>query len=627
MDETKQTRASSCGGGEYVIPEPKQGKYVVSELRHGGHYTLDTSERATRLATTLESVTPASARQDVVEEMTEFNYLFADLARNPDKLLPADDPAAVVAALQALGDAMVEDPAPAEDPLQSTGNSTIPPVYTYWGQFVDHDLTANTDRRSKVGDIVDEGLTPLDPDDVIENLKNLRNPRLNLDSVYADGPAFTPMPRAAAGFYDGVRFRIGTNAVNAPGDPNPQIPVQAQVPPPQDDLARDLPRIGPLLDEGVITEDDIPDLIRQRPNFRSKAFIGDARNDENLIIAQLHLAFLRFHNNVVEWVKVHEERSVEDPQLFERARDLVRWHYQWLTIHDFLKTITVAGMADKILFDGPKLYAKRDGQLYMPLEHSVAAYRFGHSMVRGVYDFNRNFGRNPADPQQNGLVLNESSFDLLFQFTGNGAPTPFLGQAEVLPFSWIIEWDRFVDKGSSTPDHFARKIDTQLAPPLRDMVNEGNEQTLPPQVRDILKRLARRNLLRGYLLSIPTGQAVAEAIGVAPLSADELKPTGRPAIAQALEAEAGDFLHRTPLWYYVLREAEVRANGNSLGELGSRIICDTIIGLIVNDPRSYLNQPGGWDPSKGVRLPNGDPIVTIADMLRFAGVLPEPGQS
>jgi hypothetical protein len=126
-------------------------------------------------------------------------------------------------------------------------------------------------------------------------------------------------------------------------------------------------------------------------------------------------------------------------------------------------------------------------------------------------------------------------------------------------------------------------------------------------------------------LSIPTGQAVAEAIGVAPLSADELRPADRPAIAAALEA--GGFLERTPLWYYVLREAEVRATGNSLGELGSRIICDTIIGLVVNDPRSYLNQPGGWDPSKGVRLPNGDPIVTIADMLRFAGVLPEPGVS
>ena len=624
MNDIVETKDKIERAATRVIAEPKQGKYILTELRHGGHYSLDRSERATLLATTEVSV-PAQARQDVVEEMTEFNYLFADLARNPDKLLPADDPASVVDALKVLGDAMVEDPAPADDPLQSTGNSTIPPVYTYWGQFVDHDLTANTDRRSVVGDIVDEGLVPLHPDDVIRDLKNLRNPRLNLDSLYADGPQLSSVPRAAAGFYNGVRFRIGTNAVNPEGDPSPEIPPQAQVPPPHDDLARDLPRIGTLLDAGVISTDDIPEAIRQRPNVRSKAFIGDARNDENLIIAQLHLAFLRFHNNVVNWVQVNEDRTVEDAQLFERARDLVRWHYQWLTVHDFLKTVTLPGTADRILFDGPKLYARREGQLYMPLEHSVAAYRFGHSMVRGVYDFNRNFGRNPADPEQDGLVLDNSNFTLLFQFTGNGSPAPFLGQAEVLPFSWIIEWDRFVDKGSSTPDHFARKIDTQLAPPLRDLVNEGNDPGLPAGIREILKRLARRNLLRGYLLSIPTGQAVAEEIGVRPLSADELRPADRPAIAQALDD--GGFIERTPLWYYVLRESEVRANGNSLGEVGSRIVCDTIIGLIVNDPRSYLNQPGGWDPSKGVRLPNGDPIVTIADMLRFAGVLPEHGQS
>lgn len=616
------TDPGDCKGDDtFVVNEPKQGKYIVSALRHGGHYDLDTSDHAKWLTKTQEGMTQAVARQDVVEEMTEFNYLFADLTRNPDKLLPADDPATVVNALKALGDAMVEDPAPADDPLQSTGNSIIPPAYTYWGQFVDHDLTANTDRSAVVGDIVNQHLQPLDPDVVIRDLKNLRNPRLNLDSVYADGPMLTTARPAAAGFYKGIRFILGQNAVRSS---NPGIPVDPNVPP-VNDLNRDVPRIGPLLDDKIIARDEIPPAIKGSKNERSRAFIGDARNDENLIISQLHLAFLRFHNNVVDWVKVHEERTVEDAQLFERARDLVRWHYQWLTIHDFLKTITLAGIVDETLFDGPKLYAKREGQLYMPLEHSVAAYRFGHSMVRGAYDFNRNFGRDFENPALKGRVLDNSPFDLLFQFTGNGTPEPFLGQAEVLPSSWIIEWDRFVDRGSPFRDHFARKIDTRLAPPLRDMVNEGNDTSLPEHIRQILKRLARRNLLRGYLLSIPTGQAIAEKIGARPLSADELRPSNHPALAKALED--GGFLERTPLWYYVLREAEVRANGNSLAEVGSQIICDTIIGLVVNDPRSYLNQPGGWDPSKGVRLMNGDPIVTIAGLLRFAGVLPEPGQA
>jgi len=181
----------------------------------------------------------------------------------------------------------------------------------------------------------------------------------------------------------------------------------------------------------------------------------------------------------------------------------------------------------------------------------------------------------------------------------------------VLPFNWIIEWDRFIDKGSSVADHFARKIDARLALPLKDMLNMGNDPALEPRIRLILKRLARRNLLRGYLLSIPTGQSVAQAMGVAPLTTDELRQANSADLNAILANADGDFLKRTPLWYYVLKEAEVRANGNSLGELGSRIVCETIIGQLLNDPESYLNQKGGWNPSKGAKLANGDSIVTI----------------
>ena len=134
----------------------------------------------------------------------------------------------------------------------------------------------------------------------------------------------------------------------------------------------------------------------------------------------------------------------------------------------------------------------------------------------------------------------------------------------------------------------------------------------------LLRFLAQRNLVRGYLLSLPTGQSVAQAMGVPVLSETELRQNNSDAVNAALEQ--GGFLQRTPLWYYVLKEAEVRANGNSLGELGSRLVCETIIGLLVNDRNSYLNQRGGWDPSEGVTLDNGDPIVTIRDFLTFARV-------
>lgn len=308
---------------------------------------------------------------------------------------------------------------------------------------------------------------------------------------------------------------------------------------------------------------------------------------------------------------------------------MTRWHYQWLVLHDWLKTVTLSGIADKVLLDGPKHYKPYDHELYMPLEYSVAGFRFGHSMVRGAYDHNRNFGKKNGGP---GVVRPIATFDQLFQFTGNGLgrdpadPTksirnPFLG-SPTLPFNWIIEWDRFTDKGSSDPAHFARKIDTRLVPPLTQMVNEGTAPELQDDpgkpLRELLRFLGRRNLLRGYLLSLPTGQGVAQALGVTPLTEAELRQGNSDPLNAALVQ--GGFLQKTPLWYYVLKEAEVRANGNSLGEVGSRIVCETIIGLLVNDRYSFLNHWGGWDPSKGVRLDKGDPIVTIRDFLTFARV-------
>lgn len=630
--------------------EIKAGGQVLSDITHGGHIMEDESQPAVALTAKREDITmlkdwlagfarpgtagAAGARAEPEEVLfsTPFDYLFPKLATDPAAHLPAGDPAknaAVVAGLKALGDAMVEDSlAPGEGTLQPTGNSTIPPIFTYWGQFIDHDLTANTDRDSKISDITKPDLAPLDPAFVVQNLKNLRQPTVNLDSVYGDGPAFdSKKPTQAGRMYDGIKLRVGKVALNPNNPPIPGVPIPPDRLEGEGDAAkfisvdpnRDLPRIGALITQGVVKKEDFPEEFRKKPNFEQLAFIADARNDENLIIAQLHTAVLRFHNAVVDWVKANEPndyqgRKRSEARLFERAQQLTRWHYQWLVVNDFLKTMTVAGIVDNVLLGKPKHYAPRNGKPYMPLEFSVAAYRFGHTMVRAAYDHNRNFGR-PAPRQL--PVIDNASFDNLFAFTGSGQP-PFRGPTKVLPFNWIIEWDRFIDKGSLFPDHFARKIDTRLAPPLRNMLNQGNDPTLAPDIKAILKRLARRNLLRGYHLSIPTGQSVAAAMGVAPLTANELRLGNSGPLNQVLEDNG--FLDRTPLWFYVLKEAEVRANGNSLGELGSRIVCETIIGQLLNDPESYLKQQGGWDPSKGAKLPNGDLIVTIRDLFKFAGL-------
>jgi hypothetical protein len=574
---------------------------VLRNIRHGGQILPDDAPNAEPTTDKLEEVSLLSSvvadrsleGQRLAEVSTPFNYLFDDLAAQfPARHLPGDS-AAVTAALKRLGEAMAEPAPPPGQQLQPTGNSAIPAVYTYWGQFIDHDITANTDRQNTVTDITVEDLKPLQPEVVVRDLRNLRRPALDLDSVYGDGPTFEGGPEtAAADMYDGIKLRLSEVAEGG-GIPGDHIPTLG-------DNLRDLPR-----DSGA-----------QLPEDKTVALIGDGRNDENLIVAQLHVAFLRFHNAVVDWAQHQPGYPQDDRELFERVRNLVRWHYQWLVVHDYLKTVTLPGVVDKVLLGGNKLFRPRYGEVYMPLEFSVAASRFGYTMVRGFYDYNRNFGRP-------GTVIGSASFRLIFAFTGSARPEPFNGGGTLtLPFNWVIEWNRFVDKGDSLPDHFARKIDTQLAPPLFDMINQISEENegLPEAVKNILKRLAVRNLLRGYQLAIPTGQAVADALGVAPLTEEELRRNNSDAVNAALAD--GGFLQTTPLWFYVLKEAEARANGNSLGEVGSRIVVETLIGQLRADPGSYLNQDGGWSPEQGVPLDDGEPIVTIKDLFRFGGLLP-----
>lgn len=570
---------------------------VLVGLAHGGHAIVDgapgESAAVAAGAVPLSVVTqepdvadPESTAQAVAAVgTTDFKFLFPALADDPASRLPADsDPtiANTVAALNDLGNAMVEP-----NPATSTQNSPIPPVYTYWGQFVDHDLTAATDNDDRIS-IRDEVLPPLTAAEVTALLTNARNPALNLDSVYGDGP-FAPPPgpgEIAVPYLPQDRAKLQVGELT-PTNVGVRIP-------PVEDMARDLPRID------------------------TTAQIGDGRNDENLVVAQLHVAFLRFHNAAVDWVRVNEPERTGVGDVFGRARNLTRWTYQWLCIHDYLATVTAAGTVDQVLTsDDDDLLDLTNRGTYMPLEFSVAAFRFGHSMIRSAYDWNRNFGL----PGNN--TAPRATLEQLFQFTGNARP-PFspapgiVPGTPTLPSNWPIEWNRFVDSDSQIANRFARRIDTQLAPPLTEMINQVPVSVLDPRLIALLKHLARRNLLRGFRLGLPTGQAVAGQLGVTPLDKTELEQDTDQATTDALTK--GGFFDRTPLWFYILKESEVRANGNTLGEVGSRIVAETIIGQIRHDPNSYLRQ-SSWSPSAGVRLPNGSSVRSIPDFLRFAGVL------
>ena len=162
----------------------------------------------------------------------------------------------------------------------------------------------------------------------------------------------------------------------------------------------------------------------------------------------------------------------------------------------------------------------------MPLEHSVAAYRFGHSMVRAQYDHNENFGRNLDGSEKSPPV--RATFAQLFQFTGNdviqGADAqPGEFAFATLPDNWPIRWTRFTDRDLAFPDRFARKIDTHLSPPLTDLSNEGNGPQIQTCASGGSSSASRSAICCAATGSAcPTGQAVASALGVKPLTAAEL---------------------------------------------------------------------------------------------------------
>ena len=575
---------------------------TVRRIGHGGVFVPadpDDAAEPHESTATLMPRTEAAVRRDLREDRfdatTSFDYLLSGLAGSyPEGHLPLGGGRLNETrdALMRLGAAMIE-PAAAPGPL----DATVPAVYTYWGQFIDHDITLNTNGPDDgsgpggdkaLGDVVSDPFRVFRPKTVVRSLHNGRVPLLDLDSLYGSGPRFEGekdrgTTRSEAAYVpDSAKLRLGRVATEPLG------PFSLVAP--GDDPQRDLPR-------------------STEPGSERMPLIPDSRNDENLVVAQFHVAMIRFHNATVDWVARHEPWSATTQrELFDRAQQLVRYHYQWLVVHDYLRTLTKPGVLDAVLATGPKLF-RPARRVSMPLEFAVAAFRFGHSMVRGTYDYNVNFTRNGPG--------GTATLDQLFQFTGNGGLSPSPANPQpALPSNWPIEWARFTDKGDAAAFRKARKIDPFLADGLGDLLNEGNAAAGP--VRALLKHLAQRNLLRGYMLAIPTGEAVAKALRARPLTPEQLRRNASPEVVAAL-----DDLDGTPLWYYVLKEAEVQGNGNFLGEVGSRVLVETFLYLLRLDDESFMRRPGrDWTPANGVRFDDRRLITTLPDLLAFAGVLP-----
>ena len=528
---------------------------MARRLGHGQTLTIEQFDTARESVAERVADIPFAFATAQPVDLKDFDFLFPDLQDDPNNLLPEDP--ATVANLVRLGRTMIDNGA-GNDPA---GDSDISALMTYFGQFIDHDITLEL-ASADLPTLTDPGLTPLPLDHIRNALRNARSATLDLDSVY-------DLPAAR----DGDKMVLGT--VSSTESTNPPLARPAG----KDDF-NDLPR-------GPRTSDPATDRA---------ANIGDPRNDENTIVAQLHLAFLRAHNRLVDlWGSFTEPRRV------------LRQHYQYLVIHEFLMQVADKKIVKDILKDGTKFFKPFQEPFFMPLEFAVAGFRFGHTMVRNDYDFNVNFNTQGGIP---------ASLNFLFVFTALSGQLGFPGgDFDTLPENWIIEWENFV---GNNPRSKARRFDTKLANPgLFDL-----RQSTGASEMGLGALLAVRNLLRGYLLRMPTGQALATAMNITPLTPEELEKVASEVAPSAGGENQVDvlrssgFSERTPLWYYILAEAAFHGKGKHLGPLGSTLVAEVLIGLIFKSENSILRNPI-WEPT----LPIKHGKFTFEDFLRFAGVL------
>jgi nucleoid-associated protein YgaU len=543
----------------------------MARLSHGQIVSSDQARQAREGLAAAATGQPMPAGR--LQDPKNFDFLFPELQDDPANLLPEGQD--TVVALRALGQTMVDEPPAAATP--EVGSASIPAVYTYLGQFIDHDITLEqqSDAAFAVGGVdtlfaANSTPQPLSVAHIRDVLVNSRTAPLDLDSVYG-----FPAPRDPA---NNDRMEVGT--VTVLGGIQPPIKRPARTRP---DNREDVPRQG---------------RHPADPDNDRAAKIGDPRNDENTIISQLHVAFLHAHN-----------RLVDEGRTFEQARSILRQHYQAMVLHDFLPTVCDPGIVHRVVQQGNRWYNPLAEPFFMPFEFSVAAFRFGHTMVRSEYDFNLNFNLSGAD----GTF--PASLGLLFTFS---ALSGELRDNATLPDNWVIEWERIAGDEVLGGGR-ARRFDTRLAGP-KSAALFGLRTVTGSPAADFAAMLSVRNLLRGYVLRMPTGQAVAERLGLPVLSATQLAEAVGATQFAALQGGPVDLSERTPLWYYVLAEAAAKTcgNGERLGPVGSTIVAEVLTGLVRRSADSILRIPG-W---RAV-LPTLDPgnVFRIADLLRFAGVL------
>ena len=420
------------------------------------------------------------------------------------ELSPAYTRPDILAAIGAVGGPM--DGKSANDRTDS-----VPVGMVFFGQFVDHDVTL--DASTSFDSVVDN------PGEIA----NVRTPTLDLDCIYGLGPEAQPYLFAQGGAFGGAKLLTGA----------------------------DNPGQAGLNDH---------DLLRA-PNGR--AIIGDPRNDENRIISQIQLAIIRFHNLVCD--TLNAEDGLEGHDLYEEARRTTTWHYQWALVNDFLTDMCGRPVVEKILGCGRQHYC---GNVpFIPVEFSVAAYRFGHSMI----------------PMKIQTRTGGAKLELFGTTLG-------VGFDAVTDPAGVVDWHELLFTPQNRKVERAQKLDTKLAGDLLNLPFISGSAAE--------KSLATRNLLRGNTFLMPGGEKIAAAIGCPPEQIDKVIK----AVATVNSDLGADGI---PLWLYLLAEAQVigRAEtdgstkeGEALGPVGATIVAEVLIGLLELDDHSYLGANRNWSP-------------------------------
>jgi hypothetical protein len=302
-------------------------------------------------------------------------------------------------------------------------------------------------------------------------------------------------------------------------------------------------------------------------NDQGIALIGDPRNDVHLFVNQLHVALIHAHNLLVKRLR---EDGEPESGVFDEARRALTWHYQWVVLNDFLPVLVGEGQTVRLLEEGPTVYQPGDAP-QIPLEFADAAYRYGHSQIRNQY------------------VINEWT-----------EPLPLLPDLigfDPVPQAHVVSWSMLFDVPGEPPAQRAKQIDGRLPESLIRL-----PVAITGSVEDeAYHSLAGRDLQRGQATGLPSGEAVAQALGLEPLSPEQV----------GLAEHGWDA--KTPLWYYVLREADVQQHGDRLGEVGGRIVSEVLVGIIDAEPDSYRAVDRSWHPT----LPAANPDrYGIADLIR-----------